>query len=184
MTQTSKIMVQKFEESMHQDLHQYLLGLDEVDAQLPSCPDVEERWEAIANAYIPDGAREFRNYPVASIGWMMYIGMAVAKMWDDEWRIYSQIPDLYAYMRDKRGYDALDEYICEDLLMLRGEDVATLEAIVCECAARIHHALLHQRIEPGTEEAFAVYVACLRQMYLFGTSMQLHRMGYHMTRVR
>jgi hypothetical protein len=87
-------------------------------------------------------------------------------------------------MRDKRGYDAVDEYICEDVLMLRGEEGAKLEGIVSECAARVHHALLHQRIEPGTEEAFAAYVACLRQMYLFGTSMQLHRMGYHMTRVR
>ena len=98
--------------------------------------------------------------------------------------LHSQIPDLYVYMRDKRGYDALDEYICEDVLMLRGEEGAKLEEIVSECAARVHHALLHQRIEPGTEEAFAAYVACLRQMYLFGTSMQLHRMGYHMTRVR
>jgi hypothetical protein len=34
--------------------------------------------------------------------------------------LHSQIPDLYVYMRDKRGYDALDEYICEDVLMLRG----------------------------------------------------------------
>lgn len=177
-------MVEKFEKAIHQDLHQYLLGIGEVDKQLPSCPDVEERWEGIANAYIPDGAREFRDYPVASIGWMMYIGMAVAKMWDDEWRIYSQIDDLYVYMRDKRGYDALDEYVRADVLMLRGKAYDDLEAIVSECASRVHHALLHQRIEPGTEDAFAAYVACLRQMYLFGTSMQLHRMGYHMTRVR
>jgi len=23
--------------------------------------------------------------PLASLGWMMYIGMAVAKMWDEDW---------------------------------------------------------------------------------------------------
>jgi hypothetical protein len=36
---------------------------------------------------------------------MMYIGMAVAKMWDTEWEIYSKIEDLYAYMRDKRAFN-------------------------------------------------------------------------------
>lgn len=46
--------------------------------------------------------------------------------------LHSQIPDHYVYMRDKRGYDALDEYICEDVLMLRGEEGAKLEEIVSE----------------------------------------------------
>ncbi|MBR1550240.1 MAG: hypothetical protein IJ634_06345 [Bacteroidales bacterium] len=177
-------MTEKFEDKIHKDLYEYLLGIHEVDRRMPECTDVEERWVAIGNAYIPDGAREFRDYPVASLGWMMYIGMAVAKLWDDEWSIYSQIEDLYAYMRDKRGYNALDEYICEDVLMLRGKDIDDLGALVGECAARVHHTLMHERIEPGTKEAFEAYVACLRQLYLFGMAVQLRRMGYHMERVR
>ena len=86
----------------------------------PGYPDVEDKWEEIAKAYIPDGIREFNDFPSASLGWMMYIGMAVAKFWDAEWEIYSKIEDLYAYMRDKRGYDAMDEYIREDVLLLQG----------------------------------------------------------------
>ena len=123
-------------------------------------------WEQIAKAYIPDGIKEFNDFPSASLGWMMYIGMAVAKFfavqsgkaerWDAEWevlelreqsdacinsaeipelrsptrslsrqnstegQIYSKIDDLYAYMRDKRGYDAMDEYIREDVILLQG----------------------------------------------------------------
>ena len=42
---------------------------------------------------------------------------------------------------------------------------------------------LQQRLEPGTKEAFNAYVACLHQLYLFGTAMQLKRMGYHMTKM-
>ena len=42
---------------------------------------------------------------------------------------------------------------------------------------------LHQRLEPGTKEAFNGYVACLHQLYLFGAAMQLKRMGYHMTKM-
>ena len=98
--------MEQFEEQLPQDLHQFLQSMKEVDERLPECPDVEDKWEEIAKAYIPDGIREFNDFPSASFGWMMYIGMAVAKFWDAEWEIYSKIEDLYAYMRDKRGYDA------------------------------------------------------------------------------
>ena len=198
----------QFEEKLHQDLHQFLLSMKEVDERLPECPDVEDKWEEIAKAYIPDGIREFQDYPSASLGWMMYIGMAVAKMWDTEWevmeqreqsdacinsaesrqnstegQIYSKIDDLYAYMRDKRGYDAMDEYIREEVLQLTGVDYTVLEKLVGECASRVYNALMHQRIEPGTKEAFDAYVSCLHQLYHFGAAMQLKRMGYHMTKM-
>ena len=175
--------MEQFEDKLHQDLHQFLLSMKEVDERLPECFDVEEKWEEIAKAYIPDGIREFQNYPSASLGWMMYIGMAVAKFWDAEWEIYSKIDNLYAYMRDKRGYDAMDEYVREDVLLLRDVDYTALEKLVGECASRVYNALMHQRIEPGTKEAFDAYVTCLHQLYLFGVAMQLNRMGYHMTKM-
>ena len=155
----------KFEEQLNQDLHQFLQSMKEIDARLPECPDVEEKWEQIVKAYIPDGIREFNDFPSASLGWMMYIGM------------------LYAYMRDKRGYDAMDEYIREDVLLLKGVDYTVLEKLVGECASRVYNALRHQNIEPGTKEAFNAYVSCLHQLYLFGAAMQLKRMGYHMTKM-
>ena len=156
----------QFEEKLHQDLHQFLLSMKEVDERLPECPDVEDKWEKIAKAYIPDGIREFQDYPSASLGWMMYIGMAVAKLWDTEWEIYSNLDDLYAYLRDKRGYDSMDEYIREEVLQLTGVDYTVLEKLVGECASRVYNALMHQRIEPGTKEAFNAYVSCLHQLYL------------------
>ena len=59
--------MEKFEEQIHGDLQQYLLSVNEIDERLPECPDVEGKWEAIAHAYIPDGVREFQNYPLASL---------------------------------------------------------------------------------------------------------------------
>jgi len=174
--------MENFEEELRKDLHHFLLTMREVDERLPECPDVEEKWEEIAKSYIPDGIREFQDYPSASLGWMMYIGMAVAKMWDTEWEIYSKIEDLYAYMRDKRGYDAMDEYVREEVLF-RDDDYVVLERLVGECASRVYNALMHQRFEPGTKEAFNGYVACLHQLYLMGAAMQLNRMGYHMTKM-
>lgn len=175
--------MEKIEETLRKDLHQFLLSMKEVDEQLPECPDVEDKWEDIAKAYIPDGIREFQSFPLASLGWMMYIGMAVAKMWDTEWEIYSKIEDLYAYMRDKRGYDSMDEYIREEVLLLRGVDNTVLERVTGECASRVYNTLMHQHIEPGTREAFNGYVASLHQLYLMGVAAQLKRMGYHMVKI-
>ena len=176
-------MEQTFEDKLHQDLHQFLLMLAEVDDRLPECPDVEEKWENIAQSYIPDGIREFGDYPTVSLGWMMYIGMAVAKYWDSEWEIYSKLPDLYVYMRDKREYDSMDEYIREEVLQLTGCEYTALEKMVGECASRVYNALMRQQIEPGTNEAFNAYVSCLHQLYLMGAAVQLKRMGYHMTKM-
>ena len=175
--------MEKIEETLRKDLHQFLLSMKEVDEQLPECPDVEDKWEDIAKAYIPDGIREFQSFPLASLGWMMYIGMAVAKMWDTEWEIYSKIEDLYAYMRDKRGYDSMDEYIREEVLLLRGVDYTVLERVTGECASRVYNTLMHQHIEPGTREAFNGYVASLHQLYLMGVAAQLKRMGYPMVKM-
>ena len=177
-------MDQTFEDKLHQDLHQFLLAVKEVDERLPECPDVEEKWETIAQAYIPDGIREFGNYPTVSLGWIMYVGMAVAKLWDTEWEIYSELPDLYVYIRDKRGYDCMDEYIREEILQLSGSEYAAVEKIVGECASRVHNALTRQQIEPGTKEAFNAYVSSLHQLYLMGVAMQLKRMGYHMRKMQ
>ena len=171
--------MEEVEGKIKEELRQYLLSMNELDERLPECPDVEEKWESIANAYLPDGIREFQSYPFASLAWMMYIGMAVAKMWDEDWEIYSKIADIYAFLRDKRGYDCMDEYIMEDMLMLQDDGRAALEKITGECASRLcHH--LYKSFEPGTKEAFDGYVACLRQLYAMGAYMQLKRMGYRM----
>jgi hypothetical protein len=77
----------------------------------------------------------------------------------------------------------MDEYIREDVLLLRGVDFTSLEKLVGECASRVNNILRHQLIEPGTKEAFNAYVTCLHQLYLFGAAMQLSRMGYHMTKM-
>ena len=83
----------------------------------------------------------------------------------------------------ERGYDAMDEYIREEVLQLQGVDYTILEKVTGECASRVYNTLMHQRLEPGTKEAFNGYVACLHQLYLMGAAMQLKRMGYHMTKM-
>ena len=175
--------MERFETLLHADVHEYLLRRGAVDERLPECTDVEERWEGIARAYLPDGVREFNHYPTASLGWMMYIGMALARMWDGDWLRYAEMEDLYAYLRDQRGYDEMDEYIREEVLQLQGEESAEVERLTSDTAAHVLSFLRHQPIEPGTPEAFRAYVACLHQLYDMGAAVWLRRMGYKMTKV-
>jgi hypothetical protein len=172
--------MENFASTLLNDLHRYLVGRGAVDERLPECPDVEAKWIPIAEAYLPDGAREFNLYPVASLGWMMFIGMAIAKYWDTDWEKYAAIDDLYTPMRDKRGFDNLDEYILDEVLDLHGDDAEALQELVGDCAERAKRALFSQDIEPGTADAFKGYVSCLQCMYQLGMAAQLKAMGYRM----
>lgn len=175
--------MEDFAATLLSDLHRFLVGRGAVDERLPECPDVEGKWPAIAQAYLPDGAREFADYPVASLGWMMFIAMAVAKFWDTDWHRYDAIEDLYLLLRDKRGFDNMDEYILDEVLDAHGDDAERIQTLVGDCAERAKRALFRLDIEPGTADAFKGYVACLQCMYQLGMAVQLKSMGYHMTRV-
>lgn len=171
------------EERIKKDLYQYLLSINMIDERLPECTDIEDKWQTLAEAYLPDGMREFNNYPTVSLGWMMFIGMATAKFWDKDWDKYNAVPDLYNQIRNQRGYDCLDEYILEDVLHMKANASDKLSQLVAECASRTYNNLCHAHIEPGTREAFDSYIACLHQLYLMGAAIQLKRMGYHMERI-
>ena len=114
---------------------------------------------------------------------MMYVGMAIAKYWDEDWELYNKVENLYTYLRDRIDYDHMDDYICEKVLLLTVEEHKEVADIVGKCAARTNSLLRHLPISPGSSEAFHAYVAALHQMYFMGVAMQLKRMGYRMTKM-
>lgn len=172
-----------FEEKFKEDLTTYLQEKELVDKILPDTTDMEEKWEGIAEAYLPDGMREFAAYPTVSLGWMMYVGMAIAKYWDEDWELYNKVENLYTYLRDRIDYDHMDDYICEKVLLLTVEEHKEVADIVGKCAVRTNSQLRHLPISPGSSEAFHAYVAALHQMYFMGVAMQLKRMGYRMIKI-
>lgn len=177
----TKELVEKFEEKTRENLTAFLQHKGALDPHVPVCPDVEERWGEIARAYLPDGAREFQNYPVVSLGWMMLIGMTMAFYWDTDWNRYSAEKNLYESLRDLKGYDNMDEAVVEDVLGYRGEAAEQITSLVAECASRVYNLLNHEHIEPGTEAALGCYIASLHQLYLAGMAMELNALGYHMS---
>lgn len=181
MEDNSKEIVNAFEQKVHEDLFSFLARKEAIDKQEPQCPDVEEKWNQIARAYAPDGIREFQQYPVVSLGWMMLIGMAMAYYWDTDWEKYSQKDNLYEELRDKRGYDNMDDAVIVDLLGYKDKKAEEISDRAAECASRVYNLLTHSHIEPGTEVAFGCYIAALHQLYLAGMAVELNALGYHMT---
>lgn len=177
----NKRNIEEVEELFRQDLHKYLMSVGMVDERLPEAPDIEELWQKVGDSYLPDGMREFAEYPTVSLGWMMFVGMAITKYWDADWELYSKVDDIYKYLRDQRDFDHLDDYVCESVLLLSEEEHEKMAKVVGECASRTYSMLYHQHLEPGTPEAFQAYVSALHQMYLMGMAMELRRLGYHMT---
>lgn len=170
-----------FEERVKADLTAFLQKKGALDSHVPECPDVEDKWSVIARAYLPDGAREFSQYPVVSLGWMMLTGMEAAYFWDTDWEKYAPRDDIYEYVRDLRGYDNMDEAVVEDLLGYKGEAAEKISGLVAECAARVLSLINHEHVEPGTQAALGCYIAALHQLYLAGMAMELNALGYHMT---
>jgi len=171
------------EELFKYDLHQYLTSINRVDEHLPEAPDLEQLWAKIGESYMPDALREFNKYPTVSLGWIMYVGMALAKYWDEDWQLYSKVENLYQYLRDRIDFDHMDDYICEQVLLLKEDEHKTLNGIVAECASRTYNLLIHQGLQPGSEEAFRGFIAALHQMYLMGIAIELKELGYHMTKL-
>ena len=173
-----------FEQIFHDDLYAYLHSTGMVDERLPEAPDLEQLWPKLGESYMADGIREYNTgYPSVSLGWMMFIGMAVAKYWDVEWELYSKVPDLYAYLRDRIDYDHIDDYILDSVLCLDAAARTRVNDIVAESASRTYSRISHMQLEPSSADAFRAYIAALHQMYLMGIAVELKALGYHMTKL-
>ena len=62
-----KNIINEFEQTIKDDLYQYLLLHKEVDERLPEAPDLDELWVKIVKAYMPDAIREFPAYPTVAL---------------------------------------------------------------------------------------------------------------------
>lgn len=175
---------ENIEELFHDDLKRFLLSIDMIDERLPEVPDLEDLWQRIAQSYMPDAIREFNGeYPRVAFGWIMYVGLALAKYWDVEWTTYSKVNDLYAYLRDRIDFDHMDDYICEKVLCLNEKEHEVVNNTVGECASRTYNTLCRMQLSPGSKEAFHAFVAALHQMYLMGIAVEMRSLGYHMTKI-
>ena len=154
-------------------------------------PELMEKWQQSAAQYMADAVPEIAKYPMVAIGWAMYYGIGAAVYWDGAWDQVKDCKDLYKFIRDKRGFDYMDEYVTEELVGIKLDstkqrDVADAQALtscIQECSQLALTMIRKQGIEPQSSEAFYLYAAVEKTMFELGLSVQMYRMGYRYEKV-
>lgn len=149
-------------------------------SQLYQTDDLDEVWNAIAPRYMVDAIPNIAEYPAVSVAWAGYIGMAFAYLWDKDWSQVTSSDDAYGMLCSPRGFDAMDEYIVEDVLGYRmdskeAQDIENLMRSLSHVA--LNH-IRHEQIEPQSEMAFHVFARTVRAVFHVGASCELYRLGY------
>ena len=144
---------------------------------------MEELWQKVGESYLPDAIREFAKYPTVSLGWIMYVGMALAKYWDEDWELYSKVENHYEYLRDRIDFDHMDDYICEKVLLLNEEAHKAVQNEV----SKMCFALLQQADSSESaawKRGSLPWFRCRPSPDVpHGNSRRAKNAGYHMTKM-
>lgn len=154
--------------------------------QLYDIPELMEKWRQSAPQYMADAVPEIAKYPMVAIGWALYYGIGAAVYWDGAWETAVQCDDLYAFIRDKRGFDCMDDYITEELVGLKPDSKKSKEQLEAKhftetiqaCAELAYTMIRRQGVEPQSREAFYMFADVEKLMFHLGVSIQMYRMGY------
>lgn len=145
--------------------------------------DLANTWNKIAPHYLADAIPQIAEYPAVSFAWAAYVGMACAALWDQDWQFYSHIDNLYTYIRDKRGFDYMDEYICEEILKLSEQETKSIEDCLRSCAHTANDLIRKEELEPQSKLAFHAFARSTKAFFNIGAAIELKRKGYKYTKV-
>ena len=186
-----KEYLDKYEQRLTVELLKVCTLRGRLAGQLLPSPDLDEKWEQVAQPYMGDAIKEIAKYPTVALGWMMYVGMALAHFWDEDWKSYSKMNYIYEYIRDKRGFDCMDEYVRETVLGFSPKEKPAegkqmneydeVEELVRMLSTICLTLIRREQIEPQSPMAFQVYLRSIHALYVVGASIELHRLGYKMT---
>ncbi len=174
----------KFEQKLLENLITFCTSKGWLDGKMQETPDITQKWDSISPSYIKDALKEVQKYESVTLAWSVYIGMAIAKYWDTEWDIYSKHENLYLHLRDKRGFDYLDEVVRGQILCLDKEDFTKCEDMVRECVFFVMSAIRKEQVERGSVTAFYVYTRSLYVLYRIGAAIELKKLGYKMEKMQ
>lgn len=180
------LYLERYEDTLTRSLLRICTEAGALEGQLLETPDLETVWEPVAQPYIADALPEIPDYPTVAVGWMSFVGLAAAHLWETGWAPCAAHPErIYPALRDVRGFDALDDHILDDVLGLADhpEERAALVTLLHRCAETALAALRHEQIEPQSSLAFHAYVRTLHALYRIGAAVELRRQGYHFEKV-
>ena len=148
--------------------------------------DLTELYLNVVKPYLGDAVPDFEQYPLVSLGWIAFVGIALAVQWDAYWVHYGALggEQLYLQLRQPRGWDELDEYVMQEVLGLEagGEEERRYTDFLRRAAEQTYSALMHEQAEPSSPLAFRLYTQSLYVLYRLGVSLGLDFLGYRYER--
>ena len=167
-----------FEDHLREELIRVCRQNGALTGQLLRSEDIDLRWTDYAPDYMADAMKLITDYPTVSVAWAGYLGMAVAKWWDQDWETFRYYP--YGRLHGKRGFDDMDEHIVQHILgiPLESEEATRMEDLLRSLATTAIGFIRHENIEPQSPQAFYVYARTVKVMYQIGASLELERLGY------
>lgn len=168
------------------ELEALLLRLAEEDGflgkQLLETEDLTNLFPEIVKPYLGDAVADFEKFPLVSLGWIAFVGMGLAVLWDADWETYGKLTgqELYSGLRQPRGWDELDEYVLEEALGLKkdSEEAQRYTKFLRKAAQQSYSALMHEKAEPSSPLAFQLYGRTLYGLYRLGVALGLASLGY------
>ena len=174
----------KFEQHLQLELLRLCHSLGELDQILPESADITGKWNDLATPYMADAVEQIKDYPEAAIAWAAYMGMAVARWWDEDWAVHQGQP--YDSLYGPHGFDDMDDYIMEHILQhpLGSPEAEKITSTIYSCTQKAISIIRKEQIEFGTEKAFYVLCRTVAVLYRIGAGLQLKRMGYKFEKIR
>lgn len=167
-----------FEKNLRNELICVCTVANELAGNLLRSDDIDAKWKELAPDYMADAMKLITDYPTVSVAWAGYMGMAIAKWWDQGWAVFGAWP--YSKLLGKRGFDDMDEHIVRNILGIKLDtpEAEKTEELMRRCATTAIGFIRHENIEPQSIRAFYVYTRAVKVMYEIGAAVELKRLGY------
>lgn len=184
MEQTLLDYLDRFEEKARKALLKLCTDYHTLNGKLLESQDITDYWHSIEANYMADAVPQIAEYPTVSVAWATYLGMAVAKLWDEDW--IENCNTKYEQFYGDQGFDNMDDHILQDILNLpldSGEAKATV-SMVQSLAYEAISLIRHEHIEPQSKMAFYAFSRMCNAMFSIGAAIQLQKLGYKFEKIQ
>ena len=167
-----------FEVKLRQELIKLCTEFEMMNGKLLHSDDIDAKWDEFGRDYMIDAVHEFNSYPEVALAWAGFLGMGVARQWDEDWRKHAS--DTYTSYYGRRGFDDMDDHILLNVLgyALDSDQAKAISSMLSRCAALVLTLIRHEGFESQSVEAYYVLIRCVKVMYQIGASVELYRLGY------
>lgn len=172
-----------FEQHLTNELLKQCTAAGLLKGQLLQSEDIDAKWKEYAPEYMADSIKEIAQYPTVSVGWAVYIGMAVACWWSRDWEGLKDQP--YKVLYGTEGFDNMDDHIVSDILglPLQSKEAQKVVELVRQISETAVTFIRQERVEPQSRKAFYLFAHTTKVMFRIGAAIELFRLGYEWQRL-